>query len=265
MTVTAKISAIIPTCDRTDYFPEAIASIRAQTLQPTEIIVANNGKHPLPQKSLGEGVQILNLDPYVGVSAARNAGAKAASGDYFAFLDDDDVWDAGFLKHLAQKLEDENADCAVADIYFFNEHTEPYLHISFADKAREKNFIKKMPVKNQGLYGGNFIVAKDAFKYINGFDEDLSLAEDDVFCCKLQFNGYKAVGEKKARYYLRDHSNLRLTNAKKPELNKAYISTRMKQYHKLKQWMSFWQRVKYVKKVWKTGAKYRIKSIFNHS
>ena len=259
---TPKISAIIPTCDRMDYLPEAINSIRAQTLQATEIIVVNNGKEPLPEGSLGDDVKILNLKHYVGVSAARNAGAEAAKGNYLAFLDDDDLWDKDFLNHLTHKLKAEKAHCAVADIYFFNEATKPYLHSSFANTATEKNFRKKILIKNHGFGGANFIILKKAFNEVNKFDEDLKYGEDRVFACKLLFNEYSIVGGKKARYYARTHKNPRLTNAGKPELNKNCFKDRMQSYYKLKQWMTFWQKIEYITKCCVKITKYRIKSIF---
>ena len=86
-----KISVIIPTCDRQDFLQEAIDSVKAQTLSVHEIIVVNNGNTPIEKDSpLHTQAKILELPPYSGASMARNTGALQATGDYLAFLDDDD-------------------------------------------------------------------------------------------------------------------------------------------------------------------------------
>lgn len=204
-----KISAIIPTCDRMDYLPEAIDSIRAQTLPPTEIIVVNNGKNHLPEGSLGDDVQILNLEPYVGVSAARNAGEDTANGDYLAFLDDDDLWDKDFLKHLANKIESENAACAFGTrVKFFpNGKT----------KAYKNKLPQKIPTPNSanfykapGFGGTNFLVWQKAFFTVGGFDENLKVAEDQDLFVRIVSAGFKVSTAPEAICLVRQHSMPRL-------------------------------------------------------
>ena len=246
-----KISAIIPTCDRPQYLPEAIASIRAQSLQPLEIIVANNGKEPVPEGSLGQDVQVLNLAPYVGVSAARNAGAKAASGDYLAFLDDDDMWDKDFLKHLAAKIMENDGDYIVADLYRFFEGEKPELVSSYSWAARgwKESFYGRCP----GFGGGNFLVTKSAFREVGGFDKNITMSEDQVLPCELAIRGYKISSEPKAKYLVRHHTNVRLSH--------SYIKHYFQFYHSCKKHMSLEQRVKYIYKGWKLRLKHNIKKI----
>jgi glycosyltransferase involved in cell wall biosynthesis len=111
------ISVIIPTNNRAVFLPEAIASVRAQNLGPnmkTEIIVVDDGSSdntPDVVASLGGDIRYIHFAENRGVSAARNAGIRAARGEWLAFLDSDDVWMPDKLhKQAALMQQDEDID-----------------------------------------------------------------------------------------------------------------------------------------------------------
>ena len=88
-----KISVIIPVYNRPQMVKRAILSVLNQTEVAHEVLVINDG-------STDETVQVLaSFEPHIhvihqlnrGVSAARNAGIKQASGDWLALLDSDDA------------------------------------------------------------------------------------------------------------------------------------------------------------------------------
>ena len=96
------VSVIIPTRDRPTLLLRAINSVLSQTHQEFEVIVVVDE----PDKDTDSAVQSLH-DPRVrlilnsyslNAAGARNAGADHATGDWIAFLDDDDQW-------LPNKLE----------------------------------------------------------------------------------------------------------------------------------------------------------------
>lgn len=98
-----RISVIVPTRDRLDFLPQALASIRAlEGPEYTfEILVGDNG-FAAETRLIAEkfGANYIKVDR-TGAGAARNAGLEAATGDYLAFLDDDDVW---MSTHLRDQL-----------------------------------------------------------------------------------------------------------------------------------------------------------------
>jgi len=89
------ISAIIPVYNREKYIAEAIDSVLAQTYNPIEIIVVDDGS---TDKSAGIVKEYQNssirytFQSNQGIGAARNTGTDLAQGSYFAFLDSDDLW-----------------------------------------------------------------------------------------------------------------------------------------------------------------------------
>lgn len=93
-----KISVIIPTHNRVDILPRAIKSIQSQTIPVDEIIVVSDGSTDGTEevvKKLAEKDQRIRLIAYHpghNGNYARNKGIEASTGEFIAFLDDDDEW-----------------------------------------------------------------------------------------------------------------------------------------------------------------------------
>jgi len=89
------VSVVIPTYNSAPYVVEAIDSVFAQSVQPTEIIVVDDGSTDDTGQRLAalyDGRIRYIYQENAGVSAARNRGIEAANGDFIAFCDADDVW-----------------------------------------------------------------------------------------------------------------------------------------------------------------------------
>src|SRR3954451_14848952 len=90
----AAISVIIPSYNSARWISEAVDSVLAQTLVPQQIIVVDDGSRDDTRSRVrryGPPVEYI-YQPNQGVSAARNTGMQAATGEFVAFLDADDVW-----------------------------------------------------------------------------------------------------------------------------------------------------------------------------
>jgi glycosyltransferase involved in cell wall biosynthesis len=90
------ISVVIPTYDRRALLMEAVESVRAQTFAGWELLVADDGSTDGSADAVealhDPRIRVLRL-PHAGqAAAARNAGVRAARGEWVAFLDSDDVW-----------------------------------------------------------------------------------------------------------------------------------------------------------------------------
>ncbi len=90
------VSVIIPTYNHAGYVSQTIESVLAQTYPNFEIVVVNDGSPDntsdvlRPYTNSGKIVYIEQQN--AGQAAARNRGLEEASGDFIAFLDDDDLW-----------------------------------------------------------------------------------------------------------------------------------------------------------------------------
>jgi len=112
------ISVIIPTYNRKHTLPRALDSVLAQSFQPFEIIVIDDGSTDGTfEWIISEYPSIKLIEPFNGpkplkgyspngVSAARNAGTKVAKGDWIALLDSDDEWLPDKLAKQVQALKE---------------------------------------------------------------------------------------------------------------------------------------------------------------
>jgi glycosyltransferase involved in cell wall biosynthesis len=90
-----RVSVIIPAYGLPDYLNEAVRSVCAQTYKDYEIIVVDDcsGADTVARYHLPENARLICHEKRFGAAAAgRNTGLRAASGDYAAFLDQDDFW-----------------------------------------------------------------------------------------------------------------------------------------------------------------------------
>ena len=121
-----KVSIIIPSFNRYSYLLNAIDSIQNQTYENYEIIVVNDGStedayHSSELKSLSKVIHIdRNNTPNWGGSrpAVRNYGISEASGDFIAFLDDDDYWLPKKLELQLSEMKNKNIGFSCTDGYF---------------------------------------------------------------------------------------------------------------------------------------------------
>ena len=90
------VSVVIPAYNAAATIERALRSVAAQTYRPLEVIVVDDASTD-PTATLAADfadleVRVVRLTTNGGPSRARNAGIAAASGDYIAFLDSDDIW-----------------------------------------------------------------------------------------------------------------------------------------------------------------------------
>lgn len=171
-------SVVIPTCDRPGYLWEAIDSVIAQTLPAYEILVIDNGHDAVDPAHLPESdtLRVVRALPRFGVSQARNLGAILARGDYIAFLDDDDRWDAGFLRAVLRPIEDSGAEIVLGRLR--NGNTEEPLDGKQAAFNDRVDLIRQILLRNPGAVGSNTVVAYATFAASAGYDPRLTTGQD---------------------------------------------------------------------------------------
>lgn len=94
-----KVSVVIPAYRAADKIGRAVESVGRQTFTDLEVIVVDDASQDdtaetatLHLKRSGLRHQIIVQPRNGGPAAARNAGVRAATGEYIAFLDADDYW-----------------------------------------------------------------------------------------------------------------------------------------------------------------------------
>ena len=210
----ARASIIVPTiCEDPAELSDLVDSLVALDYPDFEVIVVDNrttdGDVSLPRFSDSTRVRVVK-EARPGVSAARNAGAAVATGDIFAFTDDDVVVDGGWLRAIGARFANEPAVDAIGGLVLpaeldaqpqlwfeefyggFSQSFEPStIRVSDHDPS------DRLFPYNAGRFGAgcNIAARRSAFEAAGGFDMDLGVGtptrggEDLAFFLKLLFRG----------------------------------------------------------------------------
>lgn len=107
------VSVIIPTYNRRESLRRALDTVLVQegldwTFRAEVLVVDDGSTDGTPDVVRAyDKVQYLRHDVNRGPSAARNTGVAAATGEYVAFLDDDDLWLPHKLRTQLRRLVDD--------------------------------------------------------------------------------------------------------------------------------------------------------------
>lgn len=101
MEIKGLVSCVIPTFKRSDTLSRAIDSVLSQTYKGIEVLVVDDNEkgseeskvvERTVQSYIDDRVKLVIQPKHINGAEARNAGVRASSGEYIAFLDDDDEW-----------------------------------------------------------------------------------------------------------------------------------------------------------------------------
>lgn len=166
------VSCIVPTYNGAAYLSEALDSILAQTVQPLDVIVADDGSTDATLEvaaRYGERVRVVT-QPNGGPAAARNLGVRAATAAFLAFLDQDDVWHPGKLElQLSRFAARPELDVSIA-------HVQRFWTSELEDQAtsfRGRRVAKPLP----GYITGTFLVRRRVFEVVGLFDVGVRYAD----------------------------------------------------------------------------------------
>lgn len=185
-----KFSIIIPAYNAADIIRNTLDSIRSQSYKNYEVLVTNDGSTDDTEKTLEKYKREYSQFPlyYVtqknaGVSSARNNSISRATGDYIAFLDQDDLWFSEKLNEVYKAIKENSG----ANVFY---------HEAVAIGWKRKvNFFKygalKEPYYLDLLFNFNRIgistaaVKMSILKSVGGFDENFKYSEDYDLWLKL--------------------------------------------------------------------------------
>lgn len=179
------ISVVIPTHNRCHTLARALDSVIAQSVQPIEIIVIDDGSTDDTSALLKSSYpQVKNYrQSNHGVSHARNRGIESSSGEWIALLDSDDAWYPGKLEAQLRELE-----------------RTPNLRLCHSDEHWIRNGKRVNQRNRHAKQGGRIfqhclplcaispsasVIHRDVFHDIGYFDEALPACEDYDFWLRL--------------------------------------------------------------------------------
>jgi glycosyltransferase involved in cell wall biosynthesis len=120
----AQVSVIMPAYNVAPYIGAAIDSVLGQTMPDWELLIVDDGSTDdttrIVQAYAARDARIRLLTrPNGGIAAARNTALREATGDFFAILDSDDLWEPRYLEaQLAIFAADPEVDIVTGNGWF---------------------------------------------------------------------------------------------------------------------------------------------------
>ncbi|MBI4713980.1 glycosyltransferase [Candidatus Uhrbacteria bacterium] len=178
------LTIVIPTKNEEEYLPILLESIKKQTLQPNEIVIADAGsKDKTLEIARAFGARIVEGGlPGPG----RNRGAEYAKTEFILFLDADvELRDPKFLEKAVGEMKERKLDLATCDVFPLSDDLlDHFMHKAYNTYARAwGSLFPHAP-------GFCMFVRKEKHDKICGFDESVTFCEDHDYARR-----FRAVGE----------------------------------------------------------------------
>lgn len=231
------ITVIIPTYKRAHALPKAINSVKQQSYLEWEIVIVDdNSPDSEARKQTAAAIaqfedkriRYICHDANKGACQARNTGLDAASGEYVAFLDDDDIWQPNKLELQVVALETENADICYSDMYLEYQGRKKYFTC-----LEQDNLYTSLLNQGFGICTSALLVSTIAIRDIGGFDNTLPSMQDYDLLLRLS-NKYNAVriAEPLITYQLAD-DGISCNPVNKANGHRAIINKYQEEYQRL--------------------------------
>lgn len=226
------VSVIIPTYKRKlEVVKKAIDSVMMQTYQNIEIIVVDDNEKNYHESTIikkhiamidSKKIKYIDYGENRGANYARNIGIEASSGEYIAFLDDDDEWLPEKIMLQVEKISD-NLDDNIGMIYcpynfiildknnkIIKEKTHKKLEKGYIfDKLIQENFIGSTSC---------VLIKKECFNMVGKFNVDMPASQDYELYLRISKNyNIDYISEPMLNYYI--HGNERISNNPQKKLD----------------------------------------------
>ena len=180
-----RVSVCILHFNRPTMAEQAVASVLAQAYEPIEILIFDDGSHAPGAVEALEAlvaahdgrIRLIRQDNrYLG--AARNGAARAATGDYVYFLDDDNVLKPEAIATLVKAAETTGADFlgSFSDIFRGN---GPPRAATAGWRILQAGDDGGFTLFQNAILDGNALCRRDAFLELGGNTEDYGIGKDD--------------------------------------------------------------------------------------
>jgi GT2 family glycosyltransferase len=200
-----RVSIVMLTFNRLDVTQQAIASLRASTQQPYELIVVDNGSTDETRTYLDrlerDGVRVIRNAENRGVAAGWNQGLRAATGDCLMVLNNDVLVSGDWLERLTRTayalpragLMGCRANAISGPQYLESDYKDPRDLPLFARRYAELTDATWFELPRIAAVA--MLWRRDVYERIGEFDEQFRPAgfEDDDYSMRALQAGYRNV------------------------------------------------------------------------
>jgi GT2 family glycosyltransferase len=167
------LDVVIPIHNNLRYLRAAVDSALAQIGADVRVVVVDDGSdEPVIDEVLSwnnDRVTAIRIAKRGGIGAARNAGVRAVSNGWLAFLDADDCWPVDRTRSLLTALQDRPDAVAFGHILNFPADTP-------APGADEIG-ATDIGALQTAICAGGMLIRRGTFDHVGLFDEQLAVGE----------------------------------------------------------------------------------------
>jgi glycosyltransferase involved in cell wall biosynthesis len=210
------ISVIIPAYKARKYLPDCLESIGKQTLQPSEVLVIDDAS-PEPiddivrdfsNRSGYPPIRLIKHEVNRGQAAGRNTGMKAASGDWLAFIDCDDMWVPNHLESVIATANESGADLVFCPAILFSSDPHDPSNYRLRPLTEDEIALRPISILNRCfIVISSSVIRAEALRMAGNFDEDPMMrgVEDLDLYMRMLRTGAKFHMDPEATLYYRKH------------------------------------------------------------
>ena len=181
------VSIIMPTFNRGDIIAQAIRSVRDQRYTNWELLICDDGSSDntftVVEQFADPRILLMKLD-HQGAAGARNEGMKQAKGEYFAYLDSDNLWHPSHLEMLVGRLHQHTGHFCIYAKYIdvvmdgdqYRLKRAKSIEFYF-ERLAEKNYIDL----------NSFVHRATLYRHFGGFTSTLARQQDWDLVLKYAF------------------------------------------------------------------------------
>lgn len=179
------ISICVPAYKAEKYLQETLNSVRLQSFADWELIVTEDGSEDrtreIVQKfahSVRQPVLYHRHEVNKGLPATRNTGIAAASGEWVALLDSDDLWSSNHLEEAVKAINRIPADIIHGGSILFDSDSGERIGL----RAPSRDIVAGFPLS---LFRGDYVIQpssvvirRSLWERVGGFDPSFRYVED---------------------------------------------------------------------------------------
>lgn len=209
------ISVIVVNWNGKEHLEDCFSSLKEQTYAPLELLLIDNGSIDGSVEYVESCFPMVNILVNLenrGFGPAVNRGVKQAKGEYVLFLNNDLFLDEQCIEEMVNMIKEKKVGAIVPKILYFNDKNRinsfgnliNYLGLA-CPKYIDEEDKTNMQVEETAC-GGIFLIRKNLFKEVGGFDQEFFMYhEDHDLSWRIRLLGEKLMVNPKAVMYHKYH------------------------------------------------------------
>lgn len=231
------VSIIIPVYNKAAYIRETLDSALQQTYSNTEIILVDDGSTDGSFEILKEyytkypnKINLINQENK-GVSVATNVGIQVANGEYFQFLDADDLMSSNKIEKQVQLLSGKSQDIiSSCEWVNFRDSIQEIYKVPygiFKDFDSGLDWLLRAWNHQEMMADSSWMTHRCLIVKAGPWNEELTINQDGEFFCRILSHCQGVIFDSESTVYYR---TLNEGNVSKQKTEKAWHSL-LESYH----------------------------------